>query len=120
MPYQGDTKNSFAEDFSPDGIITVTLQDRYLLPRKRKWKEGVKPVLENENEYKNNVIVNYLSSAGMPFIPRYNSKYVNRRFLNYDLKEKGKYGLLMVDFINREISEKIIKSNLAGEEDYEN
>lgn len=120
MPYQGDTKNSSSVDFSPDGIITVTLQDRYLLPRKRKWKEAVMPVLENENEYKNNVIVNYLSSAGIPFLPRYNSKYINRRFLNFDLKEKGKYGMLMVDFINREISEEIIKSNFNGEENYEN
>ncbi len=111
MPYQGGTKDTHAEDFSSDGIGTVTVQDRYVLTRKRKWQEAVKPVLENENQYVNKLVLNHLSTAGMPFIPRFNSAYINRRFLSFRLKSKGHYGIIMADFQSSEIADKIIKSN---------
>ncbi len=111
MPYQGGTKNSFAEDFSPNGKDTVTVQDRYALSIKRKWFDAVEPILKCENNYKDNLILNHLSTAGMPFIPRFNSAFINRKFAETELKRNGNYGILMLDFQSRKTAGKIIDSN---------
>ncbi len=111
MPYQGGGKSGEAQDFSPNGQATVTVQDRYTLPRRRKWEAAVLPLLgANESE---KLILNHLSSAGLPFIPRFNARYINKRFLKHPLKENGYYGWLMLDFINSELAEKIIKTNFT-------
>ncbi len=111
MPYQGGMKNPAAEDFSPDGKDSVTVQDWFFLPKKRKWLSAVKPLLENEKQYSGKLIVNYLSSAGLPYIPQLNAAYINKKFLNFKLNPGGHYGIIMADFLNTELSEKIIKSN---------
>ncbi len=109
MPYQGGTKDTHSEDFSPNEADSVTVQDRYMLTREKKWSLAVKPVLEKANM--KNYILNYLSSAGLPLIPQFNSRYINKKFLNFPLKKGNHYGTVMLDFITSEIAEKIIKSN---------
>lgn len=111
MPYQGGTETAEWESFSPNNADDVILQDRYLLKRKRKWEEAVKPLLEAGEKLKGSMIFNLLSCAAIPFIPRFNSCYVNKKFSKYNL-EKGKYyGVLMLDFADEKLARKIVEAN---------
>lgn len=111
MPDHGSKKETDAGDFSPNGTDIVTVQDRYNLLRRKKWKSAVKPVLDNEEMYKDNFILNYFSTAGIPVIPRFNAKHINKKFLEFPLKKDGHYGTLMFDFLAASIAEKVILSN---------
>ncbi len=114
MPYQGGMKETFAEDFLPNTYDTVTVQDRYVLTRKKKWCCAVKPILENESRYKGKFVLNHLSTAGLPLVPRFNAVYINRKFLKFSLKSGGNYGFLMCDFLSSAITQKIIKTNFLN------
>ncbi len=111
MPDHGGMKETSSSSFSPNGRDFVIVQDRYMLARKKKWIQAVKPLLEESEKHKDNLILNYFSTAGIPFIPRFNSKYINRKFLSYSMKNKNHYGILMFDFIDEKIAEKVIKTN---------
>lgn len=111
MPYQGGTKETKWEDFSPNGEDTVTVQDRYMLLWYKKWKNSVKPLLERSEEYKDNMILNFLSDAGFPFMPRFVSKYINHKFLSFNLTKGNHYSILMFDYANKKLTEKVINSN---------
>ncbi len=111
MPHQGGTKSPATADFSPNEADTITVQDWYALPRKRKWLEAVKPLLESEEKCENKLALNHLSSAGLPFIPKFNAAYINRKFMKFSLSSNGHYGIIMADFLNLELSKKIIKTN---------
>ncbi len=114
MPYQGDTKETRWENFSPNGVDDVIIQDRYLLLRKKKWSEAVKPLLEKGEENKGSMIFNFLSSAAIPFIPHFNANYINRKFSKHNL-EKGKYyGVLLFDFADEKLTTKIIETNYSS------
>ncbi len=112
MPYQGGTKETKWENFSPNSSDVVTIQDRYSLLWMKKWKMAVKPLLENSEDFKGNMVFNYLSDASFPFIPRLISVYVNRKFLKFRLKKQNHYGVIMLDFVNQKLTEKIIETNL--------
>ncbi len=111
MPYQGSNKTFDAQLFSVDGVDTVLVQDRCTLSRKKKWSRAVLPILESGEKYEGYFIFNHLSSAGIPYIPSFNARYINREFLNDNLKPNGCYGTVMVDFINFEVARKIINTN---------
>ena len=111
MPDHGGTKEKSSSVFSPNGKDKVTIQDRYNLMRGKKWEKAVKPLLEDSGKHKDNLILNYLSTAGIPIIPRFNSAHINRQFLKFPLVKGEHYGIQMCDFINEKITEKIIKSN---------
>lgn len=111
MPYQGDTKTADWQNFSPNGVDDVIIQDRYMLTRKRKWKEAVKPLLKEGESLKESMIFNFLSSAGFPLVPLFNASYVNRQFRKYSLTKGNYYGVIMIDFANEKITEKIIETN---------
>lgn len=108
MPDQGAKDKVTPEIFSPNGTDFVLVQDRYNLSRKKKWEMAVKPLLENEQE---GFVFNFLSTAGLPVIPRYNAKYINKEFMSFPLEKGRKYGVLSFDFITPLITEKIIDTN---------
>ena len=108
MPDHGSKEHTHADAFSPDGKDTVLIQDRYNLPRKKKWELAVKPVLEEESDC---LVFNFLSTAGLPVIPRYNASYINKEFLSAELKKGRKYGILMFDYVTPHITEKLIDTN---------
>lgn len=112
MPDHGGMKEFSSSSFSPNGKDTVTVQDRYNLLRKIKWEKSVRPLLEKSEEHKNNLILNYFSTAGIPIIPRFNANYVNKKFLSHALLKGNHYGIMMFDFIDEEITDKVIKANL--------
>ncbi|MBQ7958069.1 MAG: phosphatidylinositol-specific phospholipase C domain-containing protein [Clostridia bacterium] len=108
MPDHGSKEHTHADVFSPDGNDMVLVQDRYNLPREKKWKMAVKPLLEEESDC---FVINFLSTAGLPMIPRYNSDYINNEFLSFPLEKGRKYGTLVFDYITPQITEKIIDTN---------
>ncbi len=111
MPYQGNSKEYFAESFNCNENQSVTVQDRYTLPSKKKWEKSIKPLLDNEDKYGNSLVFNHLSTAGFPLIPRINASYINKKLSKYSLKSNGNYGILSGDFMNPQLCEKIIKTN---------
>lgn len=113
MPDQGGTKESSCGEFFPNLSDSVTVQDRYGLLRSKKWCKAVKPLLDGGEKYAGSFVLNYLSTAGFPVIPRFNAKKINEKFSNYSLKAGGKYGTLMFDFVTPEISKKVINSNFT-------
>ncbi|MBP3329482.1 MAG: phosphatidylinositol-specific phospholipase C domain-containing protein [Clostridia bacterium] len=108
MPDHGGRDKTTPDVFSPDGKDMVLVQDRYNLTRTIKWEKAVKPLLENESEA---LTFNFLSTAGLPIIPRFNSKYINKEFLAYPLEKGKKYGVLFFDFVTPVITEKLINTN---------
>ncbi len=111
MPHQGSNESVEAEIFSPNVVDTVLVQDRYNLKRSTKWEKAFMPILSNEAKYKEHFVFNHLSCSGLPFIPRFNSRYLNRKFERFKLKQFGHYGTVMIDHVNMKISEKIIMTN---------
>ncbi len=111
MPDQGGTDSTDSGEFSPNGEDRITVQDRYNILRKRKWSGAVKPLFENEKDFKETFVLNYLSTAAFPIIPRFNAGHINKKFLAYHLEKSGHYGTLMFDFVIPELAEKLIKTN---------
>lgn len=111
MPDHGGMNETSSSAFSPNGKDTVTIQDRYSLLRKSKWEKSVKPLLEESEKYKENLILNYFSTAGIPIIPRFNAKHINKKFLSFSMEKRNHYGIMMFDFIDEEITDKVIKTN---------
>lgn len=111
MPYHGDTKVTGWDSFSPNGVDDVIIQDRYRLMKKKKWEKAVKPLLEAGEGLKGSMIFNFLSTAGFPLMPFLNSSYVNSQFMKYPLVKGNYYGVLLLDFVNERLTEKIIETN---------
>lgn len=88
------------------------IQDRYMYKPKEKWAEAVKPFLDQAEEFNGTYIINYLSTAGGIKGPYKNSEYINPRLLQYPLKKGYYYGIICCDFPTRELTHKIIETNL--------
>jgi 1-phosphatidylinositol phosphodiesterase len=90
---------------------SVAIQDSFMLNPVQKWKKAVKPALDNFAPADNSIAIHYLSTAGMPFIPRINSRYINSKFYAYPLQNRGNCGWICFDFPASEQIVKTIKSN---------
>jgi len=91
---------------------SAVIQDRYMFNPKTKWEKVLKAALEKTNPDEKTIFINYFSTAGPPFIPQFNSKYINSKFKPYELKNKSTYGWIVLDFQSADLNEKIINSNL--------
>ncbi len=111
MPWQGGKKETKTEVFMYNSESYAAIQDRYSLVKRKKWNRAIIPILENRKDYENMFIYNNFATSGFPLIPYYNSIYINRQFMKYKLKNKAHYGMMVFDFINMKISEKVIASN---------
>lgn len=92
-------------DGTPYGAMLV--QDSYKSEGKYKW-QTVSGFLESglsEDEFN----ICYTSCTRI-FVPRINVKYINKQILSYNFKRKY-YGIIATDFIDADISEKIIMTN---------
>lgn len=90
---------------------SVVIQDSYMLNPVKKWKNAVKPALDHFTAASNAIAIHYLSTAGMPFIPRLNSQYVNSKFNVYPLLNRNNYGWICFDFPSKDHIVKVIQSN---------
>lgn len=91
--------------------FSLVVQDNYMLNPIAKWRKSVKPMLENANPGKGLITINFLSSAGFPFFPFINAKYINNKFQRFHLIPECFYGWLVPDFLTKRLTSKIIKSN---------
>lgn len=91
--------------------IFITVQDKYMYNPIAKWKKAVKPMLEHVKSDNKTIVINFLSTAGLPFIPFTNAKYVNSKFNRFLLTHTKPYGWIAFDFLTKELAAKVINSN---------
>ena len=91
--------------------ISFIIQDRFKYKPEPRWYECIKPFLDSMGKFKGKYIINYLSTAGGLKGPYNNAKFINPKFMEYELKKGYYYGTIYTDFPTKELSEKIIKTN---------
>ena len=99
---RGDLKKL---DGTPYGAMLV--QDSYKSEGKYKWQTVTRFLESDLSQDEFNICY---TSCTRIFVPRINVKYINKQILSYNLRRKY-YGIIATDFIDAEISEKIIKTN---------
>jgi len=119
MGEQGSTKSALPLPCPFDRLgggpaaESAVIQDRYMFQPAAKWEKAVKPALDNANPGEKTAYVHYLSTAGPPFVPRFNSMVVNHRFKGYTLKSGKPYGWIIMDFPDDEMIAKVAQSNFS-------
>lgn len=96
-----------------DGLQRNTgyfLQDFYTLPKKQKWQKAILPAIENAHLHKD-IVINFFSANNGFSSPKMYKKYIYRKFDSVKLKKRQKYGWIILDFPEKEVTEKIINSN---------
>lgn len=96
---------------SGDVLFKAFIQDDYFVPPKKKWFDFVLPCLDEQRASETSILINHLSANNGFNSPKITARYVNKRFLRYELKKGEMYGIICADYITRQISEKIINSN---------
>lgn len=91
-----------------------TVQDRFKYKPEPRWSECIKPFLDKSAPFDGTYIINYLSTAGGLKGPYRNSKYINKRFICYELNREYYYGTVYCDFPTAELTEKIIETNFRS------
>ena len=91
--------------------IKFIIQDRFKYKPEPRWYECIKPFLDSMGKFDGKYIINYLSTAGGFKGPKNNAKFINPKFMEYELKKGYYYGTIYTDFPTKELSEKIIKTN---------
>ena len=90
------------------GDYDVCIQDRYEYKKKDKWNAFTS---ELPTLTKTTFVFNYLSTTEGAFSnPRSISLSMNKKFLKYDIPDSFK-GTIMLDYINSDLTEKIINAN---------
>lgn len=92
-------------DGTPYGAMLV--QDSYKSEGKYKWQTVTRFLESGLSEDDFNICY---TSCTRIFVPRINVKYINKQILSYNFKRKY-YGIIATDFIDADISEKIIMTN---------
>lgn len=106
-PDQGNRKSSQPIMLSMNDSCHALVQDRYMHPKKAKWSQCIEPFLNTVFPNTTTFCLNFMSAA---IYPKGNAKYINSAFLRYEVKRKP-YGIIIADFLDRQISEKIIMTN---------
>lgn len=91
--------------------FSVVVQDDFMLNPIAKWNKAVQPMLENAKPDNSTMTINFLSTAGFPYFPCHNARYVNSKFNSFNLKSKRFYGWLVFDFLTEKLAVKTIESN---------
>lgn len=94
-----ETENEYAYMF---------VQDSYMVEGIKKWGTVVRFLESQLNESDFNIC---LTSCTKYRVPRQNAKQINNKFQNYEFKKNKTYGIVVFDFADISLCEKIIKSN---------
>ena len=88
------------------------VQDHYKYNMTSKF-DAVVDDLENCQADDNTLSLNFLSTSGSGTLshPKKYAKYINSKFMEYELKPKTCYGVVIFDFANKELAEKIYSTN---------
>ncbi len=114
---QGELKNQRLIRSLESGeiLFEAYIQDDYFVPPKKKWYDFVLPCLNNQRASDTSILINHLSANNGLNSPKITARYVNKRFLLYQLKKGESYGIICADYITKQISRKIISSNAQPE-----
>lgn len=99
------TGNKNADEF--------VIMDRFKYKPEPHWLQAVKPFFDGCDKFSGVYKINYLSTAGGLKGPERNAKYTNKEFMKYELSREKYYGCVYMDFINEDISRKIIETNFS-------
>jgi len=88
----------------------LKVQDRYNMGRDNKWNNAVKPFLDEEKP-NGMFFINFLSTAGGIDGPETNAGYMNGWFNSYELKNNKCYGIVIFDFVNEKLANRIYQCN---------
>lgn len=114
FPDQGDNSGSYQavalKQFGSDREYSVyTVQDRYKYSKADKWEKAVKITLDTPKADGALKICFLSTAAGIS--PEVNAKYVNNCFMQYKMDSSTSYGVVLFDFINASLAEKIYSCN---------
>lgn len=98
---------------SGESEMTFLVQDRFKYKPEPRWEQCIKPFLDKMTAFGKTYVINYLSTAGGLKGPYKNSKYINPRFMDYELDSKKYYGMIYMDFPTEQLTKKIIKTNFS-------
>ena len=87
------------------------IQDRFKYKPEERWRECILPFLETMGPFRGTYVIDYLSTAGGFKGPEENAKYINAKFMEYELKKGYYYGTIYCDFPTKELVDKIVNSN---------
>lgn len=93
------------------GNADFLILDRFKYKPEPRWNDVIKPFLDMMKPFNGKYIINYLSTAGGLKGPKNNAKYINARFMEYQLKKGYYYGTIYSDFPTRELVCKITETN---------
>lgn len=92
----------------------LKVQDRYEMDRDAKWNDAVKPFL-NETKPDGMFFINFLSTTKGGALgldgPETNAGYINGWFNSYELKNNKCYGIVVFDFVNERLANRIYQCN---------
>jgi len=112
-----DQDNDYAVDI-PYAVSMINtgqrlwVQDRYHYNMELKWDAFVDD-MENCQADTDTFSINYLSTSGSGVWshPKHYAQILNQKFMEYELSEDTGYGILVFDYSNAEIAEKVIRTN---------
>lgn len=93
-----------------ESLIIAKVQDRYMFDPEIKWKECVLPVLKSNIIENDSLSINFLSTA-YKLSPKGNASVVNKYFRRFEMVKGKKYGIVAVDFADKEMARKIFLTN---------
>ncbi len=91
------------------GRENLFVQDRYMLPAREKWQNGVLPTLSNAP--RQGVTLNFLSASSLKRTPKSYGKYIRKKLAGFKFKTGVKYGWIIMDFPRDEDIRRIILTN---------
>ncbi|MBR3149060.1 MAG: phosphatidylinositol-specific phospholipase C domain-containing protein [Eubacterium sp.] len=98
------------ETKSLDDAVFI-IQDRFKYKPEERWEECLKPFLDSMKPFDGQYVIDYTSTAGGVKGPKYNSAYINPKFMEYPLDKDKYYGTIYLDFPFEELTTKIIEHN---------
>ncbi len=102
-----------AELFSNDTNTTGNsffVQDLYGLTPSKKWNFAILPFIKNPPET-DGILITFFSCTTLLNPPKKSADYINKRLKKMNLKNKKKYGWIIMDYPTKEFIKEIISSN---------
>lgn len=100
------------ETHSKDDAVFV-VQDRFKYKPEPRWHECVEPFLDSMEPFNGEYVICYLSTAGGRMGPENNARYINPKFMEYELDKSKYYGTVYLDFPYDDLTRKIISNNFG-------
>ncbi len=106
--FVNDWRESSITKIDGTEYMKLLVQDSYKVEGAKKVKTVIEFIDGDRNG--NTFYINYASCTRF-FNPKHNAKIINKELMNFDFAEETLYGILAIDYAERELCEKIVNSN---------